>query len=43
MSLIINVYDTEDESAEWIIMYNVTMNRKWNDSGCDEGACDPSH
>ncbi len=31
MSMMIDAYDHEDESAEWIIMYNDTMNRKWKD------------
>ena len=26
------VHDHEDESAEWIIMYNDTMKRKWKDA-----------
>ncbi len=32
MSMMINVHDHEDESEEWIIMYNDTMNRKWKDA-----------
>ncbi len=32
MSMMINVHDDEDESAEWIIMYNDTMKRKWKDA-----------
>ncbi len=32
MSMMINVHDREDESAERRIMYNDTMNRKWKDA-----------
>ncbi len=37
MSMVINVYDHEDEPTKWIIMYSHTIDMKWKDAGIEHG------